>query len=892
MLGAVAPVVGAPPADFVQETIGGTFVTAAGALFLPDGALLVWELDGRIWRVEVSGARSEAPLLDIRDEVGRWGDHGLVGAALHPNFQSNGFVYLLYAVDRHHLLHAGTPSYDPAVDQYRDATIARITRYRVRAEDGWRTIDASSRRVIVGASISDGLPVFNMGHGEGSLLFGQDGTLLVSLGDNASPQTVDVGGAVKDGWPETALADGIIGPLEQVGAFRAQSRDSLCGKILRLDADSGDGVRSNPWWDETAPRSARSRIWSTGLRNAFRMTRLPESGSHHPDAGDPGLIFAGDVGWDEREELDLVTGPGRNFGWPMHEGITSQTLVAPNAALRPYPAVRTTHPGVPAAPDQPCPVAFQDLVATDASQPDWVIGCSLSQAEGNGGLIFVEHGGYAGAGYYDFQQASGERLTIPRVTTAAGSNTLFVRYALGTGPDRALRLLVDGARVAASVAFPATGRWDRWAWLAVPLTTTPGEHELGFETIGQNGPNIDGIAIAAAGAPNPALSPASLLAHRAAHTPPVLDWVHLGRSGTSPRVPQPLNGLPWRGIPLTTFSGNCVVAGPWIDHASWPEAWRNRLYVADYAGRWIRALQFDAGRTAVTAVTLFDGAAGSVLWLDASPVDGNLYVARASELVRIRPATSGNRSPVIRCASGLPHGPAPLEVRFDASASADPDGDALSFAWDFGDGSTATGPIVTHRFGVAGGAPSRVDVRLTVRDARSAVAELVVPVWPGNRPPEVALEFPREGQRYDASNPLPLPVDPTIFDPDGQAVACRWELTLLHDSHSHPWGGPATCAATLDLEPTPCAGSAYAYLATLTATDSLGLSTSVSRTLRPRCVPCRADLDGSDEVDFGDIAVIMMDFGAGVGSSADLDGSGIVDFGDAALAMLEFGPCA
>ena len=59
-------------------------------------------------------------------------------------------------------------------------------------------------------------------------------------------------------------------------------------------------------------------------------------------------------------------------------------------------------------------------------------------------------------------------------------------------------------------------------------------------------------------------------------------------------------------------------------------------------------------------------------------------------------------------------GAAHLEVRFDASASTDPDGTITSFRWAFGDGSEAVGRTVTHRYA----APGDYLVRLTVTDGR------------------------------------------------------------------------------------------------------------------------------------------------------------------------------
>jgi glucose/arabinose dehydrogenase len=86
-------------------------------------------------------------------------------------------------------------------------------------------------------------------------VFGADGTLLASAGDNASYSSTDVGNAAET-YFVTALADGIIETKENVGAFRAQLLDSHAGKILRLDPETGDGVAGNPFYAGTTALGA------------------------------------------------------------------------------------------------------------------------------------------------------------------------------------------------------------------------------------------------------------------------------------------------------------------------------------------------------------------------------------------------------------------------------------------------------------------------------------------------------------------------------------------------------------------------------------------------------------------------------------------------------------
>ena len=73
---------------------------------------------------------------------------------------------------------------------------------------------------------------------------------------------------------------------------------------------------------------------------------------------------------------------------------------------------------------------------------------------------------------------------------------------------------------------------------------------------------------------------------------------------------------------------------------------------------------------------------------------------------------TGNLPPTARFTSDVVSGNAPLTIQFDASGSSDPDGDNLSYSWNFGDGSTATGVGISHLFTQ----PGTYQVSLTVSD--------------------------------------------------------------------------------------------------------------------------------------------------------------------------------
>src|SRR5258708_1405412 len=95
-------------------------------------------------------------------------------------------------------------------------------------------------------------------------------------------------------------------------ALRAQDVDSLAGKMYHVTS-SGAGLPTNPFWNGDASAN-RSKVWARGLRNSYRFTVKPGTS----------LPFAGDVGWGDWEEINVVSG-GVNLGWPCYEGNNVQS---------------------------------------------------------------------------------------------------------------------------------------------------------------------------------------------------------------------------------------------------------------------------------------------------------------------------------------------------------------------------------------------------------------------------------------------------------------------------------------------------------------------------------------------------------------------------------------
>lgn len=293
--------------------------------FADNGLMYACDFTGKVWLFD-EGELQPDPVLDISDEVANFGELGCLGFALHPDFELNGYFYLLYVVDRHHLFNFGTPDYDPEANEYNQASIGRLTRYQVQISD-FQTLVPDSRTVLFGENIGESNVCVAPSHGTGDIVFGSDGSLLFSTGDGNTWVNFYAGGNEEFpafSYDEQALEDGILSNEEHVGSFRAQQIQSFNGKVLRIDPETGEGLPGNPFYESDNPDAAKSKVWALGLRNPYRMTLKPGTGSENIEDADPGTLYISDVGYNEWEEINVCDGAGYNFGWPLYEGLYKQ----------------------------------------------------------------------------------------------------------------------------------------------------------------------------------------------------------------------------------------------------------------------------------------------------------------------------------------------------------------------------------------------------------------------------------------------------------------------------------------------------------------------------------------------------------------------------------------
>lgn len=293
-------------------------------------------------------------------------------------------------------------------------------------------------------------------------------------------------------------------------------------------------------------------------------------------------------------------------------------------------------------------------------------------------------------------------------------------------------------------------------------------------------------------------------------------------------------------------SDGCVsiTGGAFVPNGIWPSQFDGQYMFSDYGcGKIFRLVpngsggfnrvDFATGLGSSSAVHLRFGPHGATQALYYSTF------ASGGEIRRIV-HTGGNTPPIASVTASPTSGGVPLTVNFNGSGSSDPDGDLpLTYEWAFGDGASTTTSTATtsHQYTTAGAYVAS----LVVRDSRGAPSQAdTVTIQVGNTPPSPTITSPAAGARFRVGQTITLTGSATDAQ-DGAIPASRLTWTVLrhHNNHTHPWFGPQTGNNLTFQAPAPedLAATNSSFLEIiLTATDSQGASTTVTRNMQPRKV--------------------------------------------------------
>lgn len=237
-------------AGFRVEEVATGLDTPWELAFAPDGRIFVTERPGRLRVIENGTLRAE-PVAIVPD-VAEQGEGGLLGLVLSPNFATDNTLYLYHTYRR-------------------DGMRNRVIAYTLQDPAGSRGL--TNPRVVI-----DNIPAGST-HNGGRIAFGPDGKLYITAGDAGT-------------------------------TANAQDRNSLAGKILRLNAD-GSIPGDNPF--------PNSPIYSYGHRN-------PQGLAWQPGTNE---LYATEHGSSANDEVNRIT-PGGNYGWPTITGTqTREGMIAP-----------------------------------------------------------------------------------------------------------------------------------------------------------------------------------------------------------------------------------------------------------------------------------------------------------------------------------------------------------------------------------------------------------------------------------------------------------------------------------------------------------------------------------------------------------------------------------
>lgn len=282
------------PPGFSIETFAAGLVEPIAMAYAPDGRVFVAEKAGRVQ--VLSQGTVVGTFIDLRSEVNSRHDRGLIGIAIDPNFATNGRMYLNFTAE----LQPGSPDSAAAAG----GSLIRIDASASNPNEA----DPSTRVTLL-----SGHDNFSTTHSVGDIEFDQAGNLVFSWGDG-----------------------GFLDSLRHA----SQNPDSKQGKIFRIDPITGAGVPGNPYYDSANPLSVRSLVLALGVRNAWRFSKDPITGN----------IYFGDVTDSGPEEINLIRpidiGTALNFGWPYYEGRNRTGYGAPPAGFQStFPYISYNHIG-------------------------------------------------------------------------------------------------------------------------------------------------------------------------------------------------------------------------------------------------------------------------------------------------------------------------------------------------------------------------------------------------------------------------------------------------------------------------------------------------------------------------------------------------------------------
>ncbi|GAB2955361.1 lectin [Micromonospora polyrhachis] len=272
-----------------------------------------------------------------------------------------------------------------------------------------------------------------------------------------------------------------------------------------------------------------------------------------------------------------------------------------------------------------------------------------------------------------------------------------------------------------------------------------------------------------------------------------------------------------------------------------PSSFDGQFFATEFGRGWIKPIHVNTDGSPGT-IDSFPWVGKQVMDSAFGP-DGAYYVLdygtgyfngdENSALYRFDHVGGGNRAPTAAASANRTSGPAPLTVAFSSVGSSDPEGSALTYAWNFGDGTTSTAANPTKTYHTNGS----YTVTLTVTDPEGATGSSSVTITVGNTAPTVSVSAPGNGQLFSFGDTVPFQI--TVTDPEDGTIDCtkvKMTYVLGHDSHGHQITSKTGCSGEIAIPVDGEHDDAANIFAIFDAeyTDAGGLTTHTQQTLQPR----------------------------------------------------------
>lgn len=233
-------------------------------------------------------------------------------------------------------------------------------------------------------------------------------------------------------------------------------------------------------------------------------------------------------------------------------------------------------------------------------------------------------------------------------------------------------------------------------------------------------------------------------------------------------------------------SSYSITGGLIYNGDSFPVQYKGRYFFGDYPNLFIKTLGFD-GNGNMSDIADFDPQAGTVVDMKEA-ADGSIYY------VTIFPGSfkrivynNGNQYPIVKISADKTEGGAPLTVNFSSQGTMDPESQALSYKWEFGDGTNSIEPNPTKQFSNLG----RFEVRLTISDGVHEVRSAPIIIQVGT-PPSLNISSPQNNALYKAGDTITYAAGGVDAQGNNLAdSAFTTEVLFHHLTHTHPFIRPS-----------------------------------------------------------------------------------------------------